>query len=138
MSDVTVTEELRIFFRAYNDTFAALSRGERTDGRAMLDFYGVPVAMTSDAGTRVVDDPSVLVATVMATAAELATQDYDRSEQESFSARVVNERTAAVDIGFVRRDRSGSAMGRLHTHFVVVRGDAGWRIVVLAAVALTD
>ena len=137
MSEDRTIEELRAFFVAYNETFAALSRGERTDGRAMLDFYAVPVTMTSDAGASLVDDASALVATVMATAADLATHDYDRSVQESFTARVVNERTAEVDIDFVRRDRAGTAMGRLRTHFVVVRGDAGWRIVVLAAVTVS-
>ena len=136
MSDQTIVEELRGFFAAYNNTFAALSRGERTDGRDMLDFYAVPVTMAGEAGATLVDDASTLVGSVMATAADLAKEDYDRSEQESFSARVVNQRTAIVDIGFVRRTRSGTAMGRLHTTFVVVQGDAGWRIVVLATTPL--
>jgi hypothetical protein len=136
VSDQTIVEELQGFFAAYNNTFAALSRGERTDGRAMLDFYAVPVTMAGDAGATLVDDESTLVGSVMATAADLATVDYDRSEQESFTARVVNQRTAVVDIGFVRRTGSGAALGRLHTTFVVVRGDAGWRIVVLATTPL--
>jgi hypothetical protein len=132
--DTATTEELAEFFVGYNQTFAAISRREIDDARAMLAYYGMPVVLTGDESVTVIEEPDALAAMIAATAEELASRDYDRSDRVGFAARVLNDRTAEVDIDFVRVDRHGAEMGRLRTHFTVVRRDEGWRIAVLAAV----
>ncbi|MGY1695841.1 hypothetical protein ACI780_13105 [Geodermatophilus sp. SYSU D00814] len=119
------------WFAAYLADFAALGRGDTDDVSRLLAHYGVPLVLSSDAGSVVLPDEERVLAAVARQVEGLRAAGYDRSEELSAVTTVVNRTCALHRAAFARVRADGSVIGRVETTYVVVDGPAGRRIVAL-------
>jgi hypothetical protein len=119
------------WFGEYLDAFAACGRGE-SDTSALLEYYGVPLLLTTDGGFFALTSDDQVVAAVQGQVDGMRAASYARSEILGSKVTVVNS-TSALYRGTISRQRSdGSEINQLTATYLVTDGGAGRRISVLA------
>jgi hypothetical protein len=119
------------WFGAYLDVFAACCRGERDTG-ALLEYFGVPLLLTTDGGYFALTGEEHVVAGLQPQVGQLRAAGYARSEILGAEVTVLNA-TSALYQGKISRQRSdGSEISLLVATYLVTDGPAGRRISVLA------
>ena len=122
---------LDAWFEDYLTTFAALGRGDRDDVDALLDFYAVPLLLTTDDAVLVMASESDVITALRRQIDVLREARYGDSERLSSELTRINERTALYDAEFSRRRSDGTEIGRLAAAYLVIEGPAGRRIAAL-------
>ena len=119
------------WFGAYLDAFAACGRGE-SDTSSLLDYYGVPLLLTTDGGFFALTSEDQVVAAVQGQVDGMRAAGYARSEILGSEVTVLNS-TSALYRGTISRQRSGGGeINRLTATYLVTDGATGRRISVLA------
>ncbi len=119
------------WFGEYLDAFAACGRGE-SDTSSLLEYYGVPLLLTTDGGFFALTSDDQVVAAVQGQVDGMRAASYARSEILGSKVTVVNS-TSALYRGTISRQRSdGSEINQLTATYLVTDGGAGRRISVLA------
>lgn len=119
------------WFGAYLDAFAACGRGE-SDTSSLLEYYGVPLLLTTDGGFFALTSEDQVVAAVQGQVDGMRAAGYARSEILGSEVTVLNS-TSALYRGTISRQRSGgSEINRLTATYLVTDGATGRRISVLA------
>lgn len=122
----------RAWFDEYLDAFAACGRGESDDLGPLLQYYGVPLVLTTDeAAVALVTEQQVLNAVRRQTEGMRAA-GYHRSETLSSDLVAINATTALHTAEFSRRRADGSELGRLRATYLITVGPNGRRISALA------
>jgi hypothetical protein len=119
---------VRAWFERLNDTFGALVRGEQDDMEALLDFYDVPLTMTTDDEHRVLRDRASIVAYLSGVAAALRQANYERTVAHRLDVRVLNARSAIIDVDVSRLNKAGGELARFGAIELVSRTEEGWRV----------
>ncbi len=120
------------WFDEYLRAFAACGRGESDDLRVLLEYYGVPLFLTSDAAAvALVTEDDVLDA-VREQVAGMRAAGYHRSETLHFETIPLNATSAIHMAGFARRRADGGEIGRLRIGYLLTDGPSGLRISALA------
>ena len=119
------------WFGEYLDAFAACGRGEK-DTAVLLDYYGVPLLLTTDSGFLVLTSDDQVVAAVQQQVDGMRAADYNRSEILGSEVTVLNSASALYRGTFSRHRSDGSEIGRLTATYLVTDGEVGGRISVLA------
>ena len=122
----------RWFAEEYLDAFAACGRGER-DAASLLDYYGVPLLLTTDDGFFALTGDEQVVAVARQQVESMRAAGYDRSEILDSEVTVLNSASALYRGSFSRRRSDGTEIGRLTVTYLVTDGPSGRRISVLAA-----
>jgi hypothetical protein len=123
---------LRTWFQQYLREFVALGRGDHDDRRRLLEFYSVPLLVSTDGGTTVLTDEGQLLAVVGGQLDGMRAAGYDRSEELSSTATAVVNRTSALHrAAFARLRADGSEIGRIDTTYLVADLPLGRRICAL-------
>lgn len=121
-------DEARRWFDSYLADFIALGRGDLDDVRRILDHYGVPLLLSTDAGSAVLTDEAQVLAIARQQMDGMRAEGYDRSEQVTGETTVLN-RTCATHRGhFARLRADGSEISQLEATYVITDGAAGRRI----------
>jgi hypothetical protein len=121
-------DEARRWFTSYLADFIALGRGDLDDVRRILDHYGVPLLLSTDAGSAVLTDEDQVLAVARQQVDGMRSAGYDRSEELAGETTVLN-RTCATHRGrFARLRTDGSEISRLEATYVITDGAAGPRI----------
>ena len=119
------------WFGAYLDAFAACGRGE-SDTSSLLEYYGVPLLLTTDGGFFALTSEDQVVAAVQGQVDGMRAAGYARSEILGSEVTVLNS-TSALYRGTISRQRSGGGeINRLTATYLVTDGATGRRISVLA------
>ena len=125
------SNEVTRWFGEYLDAFAACGRGESDTG-SLLQYYGVPLLLTTDGGFFALTSDDQVVAAVQGQVDGMRAASYARSEILGSKVTVVNS-TSALYRGTISRQRSdGSEINQLTATYLVTDGGAGRRISVLA------
>ena len=119
------------WFGEYLDEFAACGRGESDTG-SLLEFYGVPLLITTDGGFFAPASGDQVVAAVQQQVDGMRADAYDRSEILDSEVTVLNSASALYRGTFSRQRSDGSEINRLTATYLVTDGAAGRRISVLA------
>lgn len=119
------------WFAAYLDAFAALGRGDTDDAGGLLAYYGVPLVLSSDAGTVTLAGEEEVLAAVRQQVDALRAAGYSRSRELSAVTTVVNRTCALHRAAFARLRADDSELGRVETTYVVTDGPGGRRIAAL-------
>jgi len=119
------------WFGEYLDAFAACGRGESDTG-SLLEFYGVPLLITTDGGFFAPTSGDQVVAAVQQQVEGMRAAAYDRSEILDSEVTVLNSTSALYRGTFSRQKKDGSEINRLTATYLVTDGAAGRRISVLA------
>lgn len=119
------------WFDEYLDAFASCARGER-DAASLLDYYGVPIVFTTDAGVFALTSADQVASAVRPQVEELRAAAYDRSEIVDREITILNATSALYRGTFSRRRRDGTEINRLTVTYLVTDAPPGRRLSVLA------
>jgi hypothetical protein len=116
------------WFDDYLSAFAAFGRGELDDPHVLLDYYAVPLLLTTDDAALALTTENDVVDAVRRQIAGLQDAGYDRSETIRSELSVLNASTALYAAEFSRRRPDGSEIGRLAATYLITVGTRGHRI----------
>lgn len=119
------------WFAEYLDGFAACGRGE-SDTASLLEYYGVPLLVTTDSGFFALTTDDQVVATVQQQVDGMRAEAYSRSEILDAEVVVLNSTSALYRGTFSRQRSDGTEINRLTATYLVTDGVAGRRISLLA------
>jgi hypothetical protein len=120
--------EARRWFGAYLADFVALCRGDLDDVRRILDHYGVPLLLSTDAGSSVLIDETQVLTIAQQQIDAMRTSGYDRSDELASETVVLNNSCAIHRVHFSRRRVDGSEIAQIEVTYLITDGPAGRRI----------
>jgi hypothetical protein len=125
-----ITADIRKLFASYGPTFVELADGERSDVKALLDFYGAPLRFIGPNFHMVMksDDDITGEEGMGGEIGRLRRAHFAGSTLDKCDIRVLNARAVLVDALWLRRDEAGSLMERFLVIYLVALTSAGWRI----------
>ena len=121
-------EEVRAWFKQYDAIFAALASGDQNNVEALLNFYSIPVTMTTDDVYRVLSDGPSILQYLNSAIRLLRRSGYAQTVTHRFDVRILNRRSAIIDVDVSRLSTGGSELARFGAVEVASRTDDGWRI----------
>ena len=119
------------WFGEYLDAFAACGRGESEAG-SLLEYYGVPLLLTTDGGFVMLTNDDQVVAALQQQVEGVRAAGYARTEIVGSEVTVVNSASALYRGTFSRQRHDGGEISRLTATYLVTDGAVGRRISVLA------
>ena len=119
------------WFGEYLAAYAACGRGDRETG-TLLEFYAVPLLITTDGGFFPLSGAEQVVAGVQPQIAAMRQAGYDHSEVLSTDVTVLNRTSALLQATISWQRPDGSEFHRLTASYLITDGAAGRRISVLA------
>ena len=120
------------FLNEYLEAFAACVHGEREIG-SLLDYYGVPLIITSDDGVIALTTDSDVVTVIQSQIDGLRGLRFRRTEVLQSAVTGLNATSALYRASLARRDDTGAEIDCPTITYVVTDGEPGPRIAVLAA-----
>ena len=128
---VNVTD-IRTWFDEYLGAFAACGRGESDDLRTLLQYYGVPLLLTSDETAVALTTEDEVLNAVRRQMEGMRAAGYNRSETLSSEVVAINATSALHTAEFSRRRADASEIGRMRVTYLITVGASGRRISALA------
>ncbi|WP_404962106.1 hypothetical protein [Streptomyces sp. 147326] len=127
-TDLSAVEaDVRTWFDQYVSTFIGLAATGRTDPAPLLDYFAVPITMTTDAAHMVLTSTEALTAGLANELQTLRDADYGGSTALDPQVRALNERSALVEVTWARNDSGGHEFQRVRVLYLAARTVAGWR-----------
>jgi NTF2-like protein (DUF6841) len=120
--------ELRAWFESYLRAFAARCRGDSDDVRSLLEYYGVPLLLTTDDTAVSLTSEEEVVDSVGQQIGRLRAADYDRTETLDSETTMLNATTAVHRAHFSWLRADGSEIARMRLAYVITHGVSGRRI----------
>ena len=108
--------DIRRWFDSYLADFVALGRGDTDDVGRMLNHYGVPMLLSTDAACMVLTDETQVLAAAKQQIDGMRSAGYDRSDELAADTTIVNRTCApprTVRPPPRRRHRNRSAGGHV-------------------------
>jgi hypothetical protein len=119
--------DVRDWFGAYLDVFQACGRGDVDDVRRLLDYYNVPLVLTSDEGVLALNSEADVLGAVQKQLDGMRAAGYDRSQVLDADVEVLNN-VSALYRGYLSRQRGdGSEIGRIRATYLITDGLPGGR-----------
>ena len=125
------SDEVRRWFGEYLDVFAACGRGER-DTASLLEYYAVPLLITTDDGFFGLTTDDQVVAAVQPQIDGMRAANFDHSDVVDSDITVLNATSALYRATFSRQRSDDGEIGRFTATYLVTDGAEGRRISVLA------
>ncbi|WP_327412077.1 DUF6841 family protein [Streptomyces sp. NBC_01233] len=122
-----VEADVRSWFDQYVSTFIGLAAAGRTDPAPLLDYFAVPITMTTDAAHMVLTSTDALTAGLANELQALRDAGYGGSTALDHQVRALNERSALVEVTWARNDTGGREFQRVRVLYLAARTVAGWR-----------
>lgn len=119
--------EVRAWYDRYLAEFVALGRGDTTDVARLLEYWGAPLLLSTDAGTVHLGDESSVLAALEQQIAGLRDADYGGIEELSGETTLLNGSCALQRVRIVRLRRDGSRVAELDVAYLITDGPAGRR-----------
>jgi hypothetical protein len=123
--------EVSGWFDEYLIAYGACGRGER-DTASLLEFYGVPMLLTTDDGFLSLTSSDQVVEAVQPQVDGMRAAGYARTEILHSDVTVLNSTSALYRGTFAHHRSDGDEIRRLTATYLVTDGAAGRRISVLA------
>lgn len=123
--------DVRRWFDEYLGAFAACGRGEK-DTITLLDYYGVPLLLSTEDGFFALTTEDQVVAMLRHQVDGLLAAGYDHTEILDAHVTVWTSTSAVYRGTFSRQRADGAEIGRVTTSYLVTDGAAGRRTSVLA------
>jgi hypothetical protein len=120
------------WFEGYLEAYAACGRGESDDLRGLLEYYGVPLLLTTDQAAAALTTEDDVLDAVRRQVDGMRASGYHRSETLGFEVVEINATSALLTADFSRQRADGTEIGRLRVTYLVTVGPKGRRISALA------
>ncbi|WP_329468323.1 DUF6841 family protein [Streptomyces sp. NBC_01431] len=124
-----VANEAHAWFEGYVETFIELAANGSTDPAPLLDYFSVPISMTTGTAHTVLASAEALTQGLAHELRALRDADYGGSTALDPVVRGLNERAAEIEVTWARQDRQGREFQRVRVLYLTARTDAGWRTV---------
>ena len=121
-------EDVRAWFESYLRVYAACCRGDSDDTRRLLEFFGVPLLLTTDATAVALTGEDEVVGAVGQQIERLRAAGYDRTETLDSETTMLNASTALHRAQFAWLRADGSEIARMGLAYVITHGVSGRRI----------
>jgi hypothetical protein len=112
------SDDLRRWFDVYLERFVACGRGQ-LDPAAMLEFYGVPLLMTSGQGALELTTEAAVAAALEDQVEQMRATGYHDSVTLRCEHTLINRHSASIEAEFSRRRADGGEIGRLAATYLV-------------------
>jgi hypothetical protein len=120
--------DIRRWFDSYLADFVALGRGDADDVGRMLNHYGVPMLLSTDAVCMVLTDETQVLAAAKQQIDGMRSAGYDRSDELAADTTIVNRTCALHRARFARLRADGTEIARLEAKYLIAEVPAGRRI----------
>jgi hypothetical protein len=120
--------EVRAWFESYLRAYAACCRGDCDDARQLLEYFGVPLLLTTDATAVALTSDDDVVDAVGQQIERLRAAGYDRTERLESETTTLNATTALHRAYFSWLRADGSEIARMRLAYVITHGVSGRRI----------
>jgi hypothetical protein len=120
------------WFARYLDTYSACARGD-AEFAELMNYYAVPLLVTSDEGVVPLDTPERIGATILGQIDGLRAAGYHHTEVLNEEVTVLNMTSALYRGSLARVGQKGERLSPAAITYLVTDGDDGLRISVLAA-----
>ncbi len=121
-------DEVKRWFDSYLADFVALGRGDVTDVRRILAYYGVPLLLSTDTGSKILPDEAQVLGFAQQQIDGMRLADYDHSDELAAETVVLNRSCATHRGRFSRVRLDGSEIAQLEAAYLIIEGTAGRRI----------
>jgi hypothetical protein len=125
------SDDVSRWIAEYVDAFGSCGRGE-SDTKTMLEYYRVPLLVTTDDGVSEVTHGDQVIAMLQQQADAVHAAGYARSEIVDSEVTILNATSAFYRGSFSRQREDGSEISRVAATYLVTDGPDGRRISVLA------
>lgn len=122
------TASVREWFDAYLRAFAACGRGESDDLSVLLQYYGVPLLLSTDHAVLALTTSAEVLGAARQQVEGMRAADYERSETLASEIVALNATSALHTAAFSRRRKDASEIGRLRATYLITDGANGRRI----------
>ena len=119
--------EVQAWFIEYLSVFAACGRGEQAPS-AVLQYYNVPLAVSTDAGFVSLSSTSDVLTMVTQQVEAMRAAGYDHSEVLDAQTTSINAVSALHHSRFSRRRGDGVEIGKLAVTYLISHHPTGQRI----------
>lgn len=123
--------DVQRFFDEYLEAFATCGRTDGADTRALLAFYGVPLALAVGPEATVLASDEEVVEAAQSQVDGMRAAGYDHTETLSAEIEVLSPAAALYRGSFARRRADGGEIARLAATYLILDGPAGLRIAAL-------
>ena len=120
------------WFEEYLGAFAACGRGESEDLRILLQYYGVPLLLTTDDAAVALTTEDEVLDAVRGQIQGMRAAGYNGSKTLSSEVVPINATSTLYTAEFSRQRPDGSEIGRLRATYLITVGPNGRRISALA------
>jgi hypothetical protein len=120
--------EVRAWFESYLRAYAACCRGDTDDARQLLEYFGVPLLLTTDATAVALTSDDDVVDAVGQQIERLRAAGYERTETLDSDTTMLNATTAIHRAHFSWLRSDGSEIARMRLAYVITHGVSGRRI----------
>ena len=125
-------DDTREWFEEYVRVFEACGRGASDDISRLMDYYAVPLLLTTEAAAVALMTEQEVLATVHDQISGMRAAGYHRSETLDSETRSINATTALHTAEFSRRRADGSEIQRLRASYLFIDSRRGRLISALA------
>lgn len=128
MSAFVERASVREWFDVYLRVFAACGRGESDDLSVLLQYYGVPLLLSTDQAVLALTTSDEVLGAARQQIEGMRAAHYERSETLESDTVVLNATSALHTAAFSRRRKDASEIGRLRATYLITDGASGRRI----------
>ena len=130
VKETRIIGDIRKLFASYGPTFVQLADGERSDIKALLNFYGAPLRFIGPNFHMVMKGEDDITGEdgIGGEIGRLRHAHFAGSTLDKCDIRVLNALAVLVDALWLRRDEAGNLMERFGVIYLVALTSAGWRI----------
>lgn len=121
------TGEVRGWYDEYLAVFVALGKGEATDVAELLNYWGAPLTLSSDAGTVHLASEAEVLALLEQQVGGLRQADYGGIEELSGETTILNAHCALQRVRIYRLRSDGSRLSELEATYLITVGPNGPR-----------
>jgi hypothetical protein len=122
---------IREFFSRYHEAFHTVIQGESDDLNPLLDFFAVPLRVTTRETHVLLSSPEAIIAAFSDNVARQRKQQYMRSVPERMDVRVLNDKAFLAEADWVRKGKLGQELSTLRMLYLGAELDGGLRIIEL-------
>ena len=123
---------VRSWFEGYLGAIAALGRGESHDLAGLMEYYGVPLLVTTDDAARLLTSADEVMGFAGQQVQGMRASGYDRTEASDAEFLPLNATSGLYRVELERQRADGSEIGRLGVTYLITDGPAGLRASALA------
>lgn len=123
----TTQDDVEQWFDRYVETFMQVVQADHTDPEPLLEFFSVPMTLTTATGHQPITDRKAMAAALSQELQTLKAADFAGSSGQDRHCRILHDRAALIEVIWSRHDHKAREFQRIHALYLCALTDNGWR-----------